>query len=334
MHERFKLYKHLMNGFSYMLPFVVAGGLLIAFSSIEILGDSFPYLSEVGELVLTFTYPVLAGFIAFSIADRPAIAPGVTAGALALAAGSGFIGAIIGGFMAGYVVEILKWIFKKLPRSINSMKPILIYPFLGVFIVMFIMLGVNYLMTPISLWLENEIVNLNGFPLLVTAMILGALMAVDMGGPINKIAYMIGVISVVHDHRSIIMAAIMAAGMIPPLAIALSVTLFKKDYTEMEKRLGLNNWVSGISFITEGAIPFIKTYRNRIHIPLVLGSILAAMIVTLFETSVPAPHGGLFVLALMTHWWGFVVAILSGMILATLMMKVMKIIGDQTHETT
>jgi len=132
----------------------------------------------------------------------------------------------------------------------------------------------------------------------------------------------------------VIMASIMAAGMIPPLAIALSVTLFKKDYTEMEKRIGLNNWVSGLSFISEGAIPFVKTYRKRIHIPLILGSILAAMIVTLFETSVPAPHGGIFVVALMSHWWGFVIAILSGMLLATLVMKVMKMIGDQPHETT
>lgn len=333
MNERFKIYKHVMNGFSYMIPFVVAGGLLIAMSSYGLLQNTFPYLGEVGELLLTYTFPVLAGFIAFSIADRPGIAPGVAAGALAFIGNSGFIGAILGGFLAGYTMELLKIVFKRLPRSLNSMKPILIFPFFGVLLTALFMLGVNFVISPFSIWLEETIIHLEGVPLLLTALILGALMAVDMGGPINKMAYMIGVISVVHGHQSILMAAIMAAGMIPPLAIALSVFLFKRDYTEAERALGKNNWITGISFITEGAIPFVKTYQHKIHLPIVIGSMLAAMLITVFETSVPAPHGGLFVIFFMSSWWGFLISLSAGMVLSVLLMKVTKMLGDKNNET-
>lgn len=333
MNERFKLYKHLMNGFSYMLPFVVAGGLLIAISSYGLFADEFPYLNDVGILILSYTYPVLAGFIAFSIADRPGIVVGVAAGALALVGDSGFIGAIIGGFLAGYIMEVLKLIFKKLPRSLSGLKPILIFPFFGVLLTCLTMLGVNFIISPISIWLEQAVITLDGIPLLLTAMILGGLMAVDLGGPVNKIAYMIGVISIVHGHDSILMAAIMVAGMTPPLALASGVLFFKKDFTDMEIRLAKNNIATGLSFISEGAIPFVKTYKSKVHLPLIIGSILAAMIIAIFKTSVPAPHGGIFVVFLMTSWWGFLIALVSGTMLSALLIKIMFLLGAP-HERT
>ncbi len=331
MNERLRFYKHLMNGFSYMLPFVVAGGLLIAFSSYGLLSGKFPYLNEVGELILSYTYPVLAAFIAFSIADRPGIAVGVAAGALASLGESGFIGAIIGGFVSGYIVVLLKIIFKKLPKSLSGTKPILLFPFFGVLLISIAMLGINYIISPLSLWLEQTIVNLEGIPLLLTSMILGGLIAFDLGGPVNKIAYMIGVVSVVHAHDSIIMAAIMAAGMTPPLALWLCVLLFKKDFSETEIKLGKQNIGTGLSFISEGAIPFVKAYKHKVHLPIMVGSMFAALVIAIFATSVPAPHGGIFVIFLMTHWYGFPIALIAGTIMSAVLIKIMFIIGE-SHE--
>lgn len=329
MHERLKFYKHLMNGFSYMLPFVVAGGLLIALSSLSFWGETFPYLNEVGELVLSYTFPVLAGWIAFSIADRPGIVVGVAAGGLALLGDSGFIGAIIGGFAAGYLMELIKWMNHKLPRSFNSMKPILIYPFLGVLLIALIMIGINWIISPLSIWFEQQIILLDGVALLITASLLGGLMAIDMGGPINKLAYLVGVISIVHDHSSVLMASIMAAGMIPPLSLALALTVFKKEFSETEYISRKNLAVNGLSFITEGAIPFVKTYQKRVHVPIVIGSLLAAMVCAMFQTTVPAPHGGIFVIFLMTNWWGFLIALGSGSLISVLLIKIFFILGRE-----
>lgn len=329
MHERIKFYKHLMNGFSYMLPFVVAGGLLIALSSLSFWRQTFPYLNEVGELVLSYTFPVLAGWIAFSIADRPGIVVGVAAGGLALLGDSGFIGAIIGGFAAGYLMELIKWMHQKLPRSFNSMKPILIYPFLGVLFISLMMIGINWIISPLSLWLEQQIILMDGVILLITASLLGGLMAVDMGGPINKLAYLVGVISIVHDHSSVLMASIMAAGMIPPLALALALTIFKKEFSETEYKVRKNLAVTGLSFITEGAMPFVKTYQRRVHVPIVIGSLLAAMVCAMFQTTVPAPHGGIFVIFLMTNWWGFLIALASGSLISVLLIKIFFILGRE-----
>lgn len=329
MHERIKFYKHLMNGFSYMLPFVVAGGLLIALSSLSFWGQTFPYLNEVGELVLSYTFPVLAGWIAFSIADRPGIVVGVAAGGLALLGDSGFIGAIIGGFAAGYLMELIKWMHQKLPRSFNSMKPILIYPFLGVLFISLMMIGINWIISPLSLWLEQQIVLMDGVILLITASLLGGLMAVDMGGPINKLSYLVGVISIVHDHSSVLMASIMAAGMIPPLALALALTIFKKEFSETEYKVRKNLAVTGLSFITEGAMPFVKTYQKRVHVPIIIGSLLAAMVCAMFQTTVPAPHGGIFVIFLMTNWWGFLIALASGSLISVLLIKIFFILGRE-----
>ena len=321
MKERLKLYQHLMNGFSYMLPFVVAGGLLIAISKHSLLTDNIPYLTNVGEIVLSFAFPVLAGFIAFAIADRPGIAPGVAAGALALFGGSGFIGAIIGGFAAGYIIEALKFISKIVPKSLNGLKPILIFPFFGVLLTALFMLPVNIALKPIVTYIALMIESLESYQLIIVSVILGGLMAVDLGGPINKIAYLFGVITLVNGEPSMIMASIMVAGMIPPLGIALAVLLFKQDFDDMDKKLAKTNWFMGLSFITEGAIPFKQKYHSSIHFPMMVGSMLGAMMSAMLSVSVPAPHGGIFVLPLMEQAWGFLIALLAGIILSTVLMK-------------
>lgn len=333
MKERFNLYKHVMNGLSFMLPLVVAGGLLIAISTYGLLANRFPYFNDVGLLILSYTYPILAAYIAYSIADRPGIAPGIIAGALALSGKSYFLGALLGGFAAGYSIEFLKWVFSKTPKYISSLKPVLIYPFLGVIITSLIMLALNYILSPFSQWLVQAIIQLDGISLIVTSMILGGLMAVDLGGPINKIAFFIGVISIVHTYDSILMAAVMVSGMIPPLAIALALTLFKKDFTEQECQQRKNNLMMGLSFVSEGALPFVKTYTYKIHVPIIIGSILGAMAVAMLQTSIPVPHGGIFVIFFTTTWWKFLLALLGGTLISALLIKIMMMIGEP-HERT
>ncbi|MDY0295040.1 MAG: PTS fructose transporter subunit IIC [Acholeplasmataceae bacterium] len=333
MKERFNLYKHIMNGLSFMLPLVVAGGLLIAIASYGLLANRFPYFNDVGLLVLSYTYPILAAYIAYSIADRPGIAPGIIAGALALTGKSYFLGALLGGFAAGYTVELLKWLFSKTPKSISSLKPMLIYPLLGVLITSLLMLALNYILSPFSEWLVQAIIQLDGLLLIITAMILGGLMAIDLGGPINKIAFFIGIISIVHTYDSILMAAVMVSGMIPPLAIALALTLFKKDFTQAEYLQRKNNMMMGLSFISEGAIPFVKTYKAKVHFPIIIGSILGAMVVAMLQASIPAPHGGIWIIFFTTTWWKFLIALFGGTLIAALLMKIMMLLGAP-HERT
>lgn len=329
MKERFKIYQHIMNGFSYMLPLVVAGGLLIALSSNGLFADQMPYIHDVGLLILSYTYPLLAAYIAYSIADRPGIAPGIIAGALALTGESHFFGAIFGGFIAGYSIELIKWLFTKWPKGMSGVKPMFIYPFFGALIVAFLMIGINYIFAPFSIWLEQEIINLNGFSLLITSIILGGLMAIDLGGPINKVAYIVGVISIIHGHFSILMAAIMASGMIPPLAIFLSVTLFKRDFIDQERIQAKQNLWMGLSFMTEGAIPFTKKYTYKVHLPIVIGSMFGAALVAIFQTSVPTPHGGIFAVFFMNSWWGFIIALMGGTIVSSVLIKLLMVLGDK-----
>lgn len=307
-----------MNGFSFMIPFVVAGGIFLALSSLSIFEPISLWMEETGTVTFQYILPILAGYISYSIADRPGILPGFIAGALALNGDSGFIGAILGGFAAGYSVELLKLLTKKIPRSVISMKTILILPIFGLLLASLSMLLINFLFSPISIYLETAIVELNGIPLIIVALIAGALMAFDLGGPINKIVYLIGVIAIFHAHSSILMASIMAAGMTPPLGVALSTFLFKKLYTEEEQKIGKSNWITGASFITEGAIPFAKKDPKVMRPALIIGSMLAAVIVAIFGVSVPAPHGGIFVVFLMSNWWGFLIAITVGMVASAL----------------
>lgn len=321
MKERFNLYKHIMNGLSYTLPLVVAGGLLIAMTTYGLLSDRFPYLHDTGLQLLEYTYPILACYIAYSIADRPGIAPGIIAGALAYTGESYFLGAILGGFAAGYTIEIIKWLFSKWPKSMTSLKPMLIFPLLGVLLTSIIMLGINFVMSPFSLWLIEAMTNLSGIALIITCLILGALMAFDLGGPINKIAFLIGLISVVHVHDSIMMAAVMVAGMTPPLAIALSLMIFQCDFSELEIKQRKQTLLMGLSFISEGAVPFVKTYKKVIHIPMIIGSMFGAFMVAMLQTTLPAPHGGIFILLWTPSWQTFLLALASGAALSTLLIK-------------
>lgn len=318
LNDRTKLYKHLMNGFSFMIPFVVAGGIFLALSSLPLFEGVALWMEETGVVTFQYILPILAGYISYSIADRPGILPGFIAGALAINGDSGFIGAILGGFAAGYLVELLKLMTKRIPRSMISMKTILILPIFGLLFASLSMVLINFLFSPISMAIETEIVELNGIPLIIVAIIAGALMAFDLGGPVNKIVYLVGVIAIFHAHSSILMASIMAAGMTPPLGVALSTLLFKKIYTEEERKIGKSNWITGASFITEGAIPFARKDPKVMRPALIIGSVLAAVIVALIGVSVPAPHGGIFVVFLMTNWWGFLLAVASGTIASAL----------------
>lgn len=328
------IYKNLMSGVSQMIPFVVAGGILIALAFILDAGnagasnygwgnDIAAWFGDTGNVAFGFMLPVLAGFIAYSIADRPGFVPGFVAGALASTGGSGFLGALIGGFAAGYIIELLKKGFAFLPRSFNGIKPVLIYPLFGTLLAALTMLGVNFIVTPITDGLQDFLTNLDGTSAVLVGLLVGAMMAVDMGGPVNKAAYVVGVASIANGVSSTLMAAVMVGGMTPPLGIALATVLFKNKFTEQQKEAGKTNWVMGASFITEGAIPFAAANPKAVLPSIIAGSAVAGALSALLGASVPAPHGGLFVIFIMTNWWGFLIALAAGTILTAVLLKVL-----------
>ena len=330
--NKHKTYKDIMSGVSQMIPFVVAGGILMALSFIfdasnageDIYGLGnivSAFFHETGAVIFTFILPILAGYIAYSIADRPGLVPGFLAGALAYTKDSGFLGALLGGLAAGYVMMLIKIVFQKLPRSMNGLKPVLIFPLIGSILIALIMFPINVVVSPISLFFQSFLGSMSESSAMIVGLIAGAMMAVDLGGPVNKAAYIVGVASISFGTSSILMASIMAAGMIPPLGIALATLLFKNKFSEEEKDAGKANWMMGISFITEGAIPFAAS-NPKIYVPiLIFGSAIAGALVGLFQTSVPAPHGGLFVVLIMQNWWGFLIALASGMTVTALLLK-------------
>jgi fructose PTS system EIIBC or EIIC component len=328
------IYKNLMSGVSQMIPFVVAGGILIALAFVFDAsnagaanygwGNAFSaWLGDTGKVAFGFMLPILAGFIAYAIGDRPGFVPGFVAGALSTTGGSGFLGALIGGFAAGYIVLLLKQVFSKLPRSMNGIKPVLIFPLFGTLLIGAVMLGVNLVVTPITNGLQSFLQELDGTSAIVVGLIAGAMMAIDMGGPINKAAYVVGVASIAGGVSSTLMAAVMAGGMTPPLGIALATVLFKKKFNEQQIEAGKTNWIMGASFITEGAIPFAASNPKAVLPAIILGSALAGALVGLFGTSVPAPHGGLFVILIMQNWWGFLIALVCGSLLTALILKML-----------
>lgn len=311
-----QIYKHLMNGVSNMLPFVIGGGIVIALaflldqamgvpqSELANLGsyNQLPaYLKSIGGAAFDFMLPVLAGFIASSIADRPGLVAGFVAGSLAAAGGAGFLGALIGGFLAGYVLLALKQVFKNLPKSLAGIRTILFYPFLGVLITGILMLIVNIPMEAINTGLNNFLNNLSGVNAALLGALLGGMMAVDLGGPINKAAYVFGtgtLAATVATGGSTVMAAVMAGGMVPPLAIFISSLIFKNKYTKKDQEAGLTNLVMGASFITEGAIPFAAADPLRMLPGFIVGSAVAGGLVSSLGIKLMAPHGGIFVILL------------------------------------
>ena len=336
-----EIYKNLMNGVSHMLPFVIAGGILIAISfmvdqfigvpvdSLGQLGSFNPqaaWFNQIGGAAFGFMLPVLAGFIAMSISDRPGLVAGFAAGALASSGGAGFLGALVGGFLAGYVIVFLRKIFANLPKSLDGIKTILFYPFFGLLITGFLMLLINVPMKIINDGLNNFLGSMDGTNAALLGILLGVMMAADLGGPINKAAYVFGtgtLAATVTTGGSVVMAAVMAAGMVPPLAIFVATRLFKNKFTQPEREAGLTNIIMGLSFVTEGAIPFAAADPFRAIPSFMLGSALTGGLVGAFGIKLLAPHGGIFVILLLSNpllYLLFIVigAIVSGVVLGLL----------------
>lgn len=330
-----QIYKHLMNGVSHMLPFVIGGGILIAlaflFDDYSIDPSNFgmntpfaAFLKTVGGQAFGFMLPILAGYIAMSIGDRPALAVGFVGGALANAGGSGFLGALLAGFVAGYLIVLLKKIFNKLPQSLEGIKPVLLYPFFGILIIGAI---ITFLINPpvgaLNTMLSNGLNSMGSTSKILLGVVLGGMMSVDMGGPVNKAAYVFGTASLASGNFEI-MAAVMAGGMVPPLAIALCTTFFKNRFTEKERQSGLTNYIMGLSFISEGAIPFAASDPLRVLPSCIIGSAVAGGMSMFLGCALRAPHGGVFVIPVVSNPFGYICAIVCGSIIGMFILAILK----------
>ena len=330
-----QIYKHLMNGVSHMLPFVVGGGILIALAFLfddysidpKNFGSNTPlakFFKDIGGASFGFMLPVLAGFISMSIADRPGLAVGFVGGALAGTTGSGFLGALIAGFLGGYIVNFLKKASKCLPESLEGIKPMLIYPFFGILIMGFISLFI--IAPPVSAingWMVDTLKNMDPSARIFMGMIVAGMMAVDMGGPINKAAYVTGT-GLLASGEFHVMAAVIAGGMVPPLAIALCTTFFKNRFTESERKAGVTNYVMGLSFITEGAIPFAAADPLRVIPSCVVGSAVTGALTMAFDCTLRAPHGGIFVVPTIGNPLMYLVSILVGAVVGCVVLSILK----------
>ena len=338
-----QIYKHLMNGVSHMLPFVVGGGILIAIAflidgfSVDL--NSLPaeqranfgtitqaaaLFKGIGGTAFGFMLPILAGFIAMSIADRPGLAVGFVGGSIAANGTSGFLGALVAGFVAGYIVLLLKKVFSKLPENLDGMKPVLLYPLFGIFLVGVIM---QFVVEPpigaLNTVINNGLNGLNGASAVVLGVLLGGMMSVDMGGPVNKAAYVFGTASIAAGNYNI-MAAVMIGGMVPPLAIALATILFKNKFTEEERKAGPTNFIMGLSFITEGAIPFAASDPLHVLPACVVGSAVAGGLSMAFGCTLMAPHGGIFVVPTIGNPLMYLVALVIGSFIACGLLGLLK----------
>lgn len=330
-----QIYKHLMNGVSHMLPFVVGGGILIALAFLfddysidpKNFGSNTPlakFFKDIGGASFGFMLPVFAGFISMSIADRPGLAVGFVGGALAGTTGSGFLGALIAGFLGGYIVNFLKKASKCLPESLEGIKPMLIYPFFGILIMGFISLFI--IAPPVSAingWMVDTLKNMDPSARIFMGMIVAGMMAVDMGGPSNKAAYVTGT-GLLASGEFHVMAAVMAGGMVPPLAIALCTTFFKNRFTESERKAGITNYVMGLSFITEGAIPFAAADPLRVIPSCVVGSAVTGALTMAFDCTLRAPHGGIFVVPTIGNPLMYLVSILVGAVVGCVILSILK----------
>ena len=348
-------YKHLMSGVSQMLPFVIGGGIMIALAFLldQIMGVPKDQLSQLGSYheiaaqfkaiggaAFGFMLPVLAGYIAYSIAEKPGLVSGFVAGAIASSGAafggvpfgsggkatlalagvsSGFLGALVGGFLAGGVILLLRKLLAGIPRALEGIRSILLLPLLGVFATGFLMLAVNIPMAAINTGLNNFLSSLSGSSAVLLGLLVGGMMAVDMGGPVNKAAYVFGtgtLAATVTSGGSVVMAAVMAAGMVPPLAVFVATLLFKDKFTEEERNSGLTNIVMGLSFITEGAIPFGAADPARAIPSFIVGSALTGALVGMAGIKLMAPHGGIFVIALTSNALLYLLFILIGAVVS------------------
>ncbi len=338
-----QIYKHLMNGVSHMLPFVVGGGILIAIAflidgfSVDL--NSLPadqranfgtitqgaaLFKGIGGTAFGFMLPILAGFIAMSIADRPGLTVGFVGGSIAANGTSGFLGALVAGFVAGYIVNLLKKIFSKLPESLDGVKPVLLYPLLGIFLIGVIM---QFVVEPpigaLNTAINNGLNGLNGASAVVLGVLLGGMMAIDMGGPVNKAAYVFGTASIAAGNYNI-MAAVMIGGMVPPLAIALATIFFKNKFTAEERKAGPTNFIMGLSFITEGAIPFAASDPLHVLPACAVGSAVAGGLSMAFGCTLMAPHGGIFVVPTIGNPLMYLVALVIGSFIACGLLGLLK----------
>lgn len=327
-----RVYGDVMNGISHMLPFVIGGWILLAISFLfeRFMWDSssaFTFLNGLGSDAMSFLIPILAGYIAMSIGDRPALMPGMVAGLMA-SRGAGFIGGLIGGFVAGYRINFIKKITRNFPKSVEGLKPMLIYPVLGLLltgIVMYFM--VDPIFTGINTAINNWLLNMSGSNRILLGALLGAMMAIDMGGPINKAAYAFAIGVFTDTGIGSYMAAVMVGGMVPPIAIAISCSLFKNKFTEKEKETKITNFILRLSFITEGAIPFAASEPQTVIPSVAIGSAIAGALVGAFDVQSPAPHGGVFVLPAMgslNQAFFFLLAVAVGSIIGSLILGNLK----------
>lgn len=350
-----KVYKHLMNGVSHMLPFVVGGGVLIALGFLidtiagnANVGGTFGFTNPIasavfwiGKAAFALMLPILAGFIAQSIADRPGLLPGIVGGVFAAngytfqafaqnkdlvgdgSAVSGFLGALLAGFVAGILVNLLKKAFSWMPKSMDGIKPVFIYPLLGTLLMGIFMCLINPVVGTINTALSNFLSSLGDTSKLLLSVVLAAMMAIDMGGPFNKAAYVFGTAAIA-DGNTWIMAAVMIGGMVPPIAIALSTTFNKKKWTKEELKSGPVNYLMGLCFITEGAIPYAASDPLRVIPSCLVGSAAAGALTSVFNVTCPAPHGGIFTFIVCDHPLLYIVALAAGSVVGALMLALLK----------
>lgn len=338
-----QIYMHLMNGVSHMLPFVVGGGILIAIAFLlDSIGVDMASLSaeergnfgtitpaaavfkNIGGLAFGFMLPILAGYIAMSIADRPGLAAGFIGGAIAANGKSGFLGALAAGFIAGYLVLLLKKLFEKLPKAIEKLSPVLLFPLFGILFVGLIMI---FVVEPpigaLNTALNDALAGMGSTSKLVLGAVLAGMMAIDMGGPFNKAAYVFGTASIIEGNYAV-MAAVMIGGMVPPCAIALATLLFKNKFTKAERESGPTNFIMGLAFITEGAIPFAASDPLRVIPSCIIGSAAAGALSMAFGCTLMAPHGGIFVFTVVEHALMYLVALAVGTVISALLLGVLK----------
>ena len=340
-------YKHLMNGVSHMLPFVVGGGILIA---LAFLLDDYSinpanfgsntsvakFFKDVGGVAFGFMLPILAGFIAMSIADRPGLVVGFVGGALAASGDSfqsllgkadpvsgGFLAALLAGFIGGYFVLFLKKLTEKMPRSMQGIRPMLIYPLIGTLFMGAFMYLINPVMGAINTWISDLLNSMGGSSKILLGAVLGGMMSVDMGGPINKAAYVFGV-AALGSNQFDVMAAVMVGGMVPPIVIALSTTFFPRKWTQEERNNGFVNYIMGLCFISEGAIPYAAADPIRVIPSCIVGSAVAGALSMAFDCTLRAPHGGVFVFPTVGNWAMYLVSLLIGSVVGALMLTVLK----------
>lgn len=343
-----EVYKDLMNGISHMLPFVVGGGILMALSFIieQFVGSkslAFTFFNQAGNMAFAFMVPVLAGYIAESIGDRPALMPGFVGGFMATVytgayggvytasitanakSPAGFLGGLAAGFLAGYITVWMKKWTKNMPQSLDGMKPMLIFPILGLLIIAALMFFVvNPIFSVINAWITHFLNSMGTGNAVLLGLVLGGMMSIDMGGPFNKAAYVFATGAFTATGHGNLMAAVMAGGMVPPLATAIATAFWPKKFTDDERKAGISNWLLGISFITEGAIPFATADPLHVIGSSVIGAAIAGGLTQLWGVAVPAPHGGLWVSLLATNIWGYIGATIIGAVIAGVILGLWK----------